>query len=137
MSRAYGIVFVLALGCAVALSARGHRVRTAREPEAPGAAAPAMTLAIELRDGSVTPALATVPKDHRVRLRITNGGAAPVSLRLAGYDDRVAFAAIGAGETRGVEFLADRPGADFTWLLDGRPNGRFAVTGSHLAGDHR
>jgi hypothetical protein len=60
-----------------------------------------------------------------------------VTLRLAGYQDRVSLDSLAAGETRVVEFLADRPGEDFTWLIDGRPSGWFLVTGSHLVGGHR
>ena len=41
----------------------------------------------------------------------------------------------GAGWTG--EFLADRPGEDFAWLLDGEPAGRLTVTGSHLVEGHR
>ena len=75
---------------------------------------------IELADGVVSPASASVPKDHRVSLEIVNRGAQATSVRLAGYEDRVA-ADLEPGGSRRLEFLADRPGEDFPWLVDGRP----------------
>ena len=93
---------------------------------------PVVERRIELADGVVSPAIASVPKDHRVSLEIVNRGAHAASVRLAGYEDRVA-ADLAPGASRKVEFLADRPGEDFPWLVDGRPTGRFVVAGAHLA----
>jgi hypothetical protein len=60
-----------------------------------------------------------------------------VGLALAGYEDRLAIPALSPGATWSGEFIADRPGEDFAWLLDGVPAGRLAVTGSHLVEGHR
>jgi hypothetical protein len=87
---------------------------------------------IEVADGVVSPANASVPKDHRVSLEIVNHGAHAASVRLAGYQDRVGVD-LAPGATTRIEFLADRPGEDFPWLVDGRPTGRFVVAGAHLA----
>ena len=137
MKRAYVVLLAIALGAALGLSAFGHRPHRAARAVAVPAEAPPITLAIEIANGSVSPAGTSVPKDHRVRLAVTNRGSAPVSLRLAGYEDLVSLAAIAPGESRTIEFLADRPGDDFTWFVDGHRSGRFVVAGSHLVGDHR
>jgi hypothetical protein len=104
-------------------------------PEAPPAA-PTAALDLEVRDGTVAPGTASVPKDHRVILRIVNRGTRPVRLALAGYEDRLAVV-LTPGEIWRGEFLADRPGDDFAWLLDGKPAGRLAIAGSHLVDGHR
>jgi hypothetical protein len=137
MKQGYLTLLAISLATAIALSVFGHRT-----PVAPHAAdahekAPREEVAIVIANGEVSPAVTSVSKDHLVRLTVANGGPAPVALRLAGYEDRVAIATFAPRETRTIEFLADRPGDDFTWLVDGRPRGRFAVTGSHLIGDHR
>ena len=83
------------------------------------------------------PAHGPVPAGRQVRLVVRNAGGDTADLRLAGYEDRVRVPAIAPGETRQVSFLADRPGDDFTWLVDARPCGRLSVTGSHLVEGHR
>lgn len=137
MIRAYGILFALALVCALALSVLGPRSRPSGRPAPRVRETTTIVLGIALGDGVVTPATATVPKDHRVRLEVTNRGRTTTSLRLAGYEDRVALDALRPGEMRSIEFLADRPGDDLAWIVDGNPSGRLVVFGSHLAGDHR
>jgi hypothetical protein len=111
--------------------------RAPRATAAPVAAAPAHDLALELRDGAIVPDPVAVPKGARVRLTVRNAGRAPVRLALAGYEDRVAVDALAADSTWSVAFTADRPGEDFPWMADGRPAGRFQVTGSHLVEGHR
>jgi hypothetical protein len=135
--KRYALLFALALAFAIALSAFGRRGTTARHAAAVPRDTAAVALMLVLRDGALSPASATVPKDHLVRLEILNAGDSTTSLRLAGYEDRVALDTLGPGQTRQVEFLADRPGADFTWIVRGNPTGRLVVAGSHLEGDHR
>ena len=137
MMRAYGMLLALALACALALSVLGPRSRPSGRPAPPLRETATILLRIVLGDGVVTPATATVPKDHRVHLEVTNRGRTTTSLRLSGYEDRVAFDALRPGEVRSLEFLADRPGDDLAWIVDGNPSGRLVVSGSHLAGDRR
>jgi hypothetical protein len=137
MTRAYAALFAVTLVAALALSAFGRRphhevVRTAESTPVPEVA-----VAIEIGANGVAPERVSVPKDHRVRLTVARRAGPPVTLQLAGYQDRVSLDSLAAGETRVVEFVADRPGEDFTWLIDGRPSGWFLVTGSHLVGGHR
>jgi hypothetical protein len=129
----FGATVVLALGLG-ALARRPHATPRAASP---AAAAPRAMLALAVRDGALEPAVAAVAKDHRVSLVVSNRGMREARLALAGYEDRVTLGPLPPGESRRVEFVADRPGEDFAWLLDGRPAGRLAVQGSHLVEGHR
>jgi hypothetical protein len=60
-----------------------------------------------------------------------------VRVVLSGYEDRVTLAALAPGARWTATLVADLPGDDFTWLVDGAPTGRFVVTGSHLVDGHR
>ncbi len=136
----YGVLLLAIVALAVALSVvariapRGGR--EARGASAP-APAPVVALALEVRDGAVAPEAAQVPKDHRVQLTVANRGTTAARLTLTGYEDRLAIPPLSPGGTWSGEFLADRPGDDFAWLLQGQPAGRFTVTGSHLVEGHR
>jgi len=66
-----------------------------------------------------------------------NRDAVTVTLSLAGYEDRLAPRALARGARWDTTFIADRPGEDFAWLLDGKPAGQLTVTGSHLVEGHR
>ena len=128
-------VAVMAGALALALG-RNLRHSSERGP----AAAPAPEAALEIAitpDHHITPATASVPKDHLVRLTVTNHGARRASLTLMGYQDRFGVAYLAPDSTWHGEFVADRPGDDFAWMLDGAPVGRLAVTGSHLVDGHR
>ncbi len=137
MKRSYVRLFGLVVLLALALTALGRprRHETARPAAAPPA--PAVDLVIGIAGGQVSPALAAVPKGSRVRLRVDYRGVGPARLTLAGYEDRVSIPALAPGIVWTGEFLADRPGEDFAWVLDGRPAGRLTVTGSHLVEGHR
>ncbi len=138
MSRAYLRLLVVGLiaALAVALAARRpHRPPAA--PAAPVVAAPLRVDTLVVRDGAIAPDPVVVPKGARVRLVVRNAGAAAVRIALAGYAERVSVAALAPGERWDVEFIADLPGEDFAFLVDGRPAGRFVVTGSHLVEGHR
>lgn len=87
-------------------------------------------------DGRIDPETSTVPKDHLVRLIVTNRHHRRVQLTLMGYQDRFAIALDPDSVWRG-ELVADRPGDGFAWVLEGEPKGRLRVTGSHLVEGHR
>lgn len=139
MRRSYLILAGVVTALAVALTVMGRLPRSDRAGRVEDAAesVPALALALEIRGGGIAPSLAQAPKDHRVRLSVTNRDAVPARLALAGYEDRITIPVIAPGATWTGEFLADRPGDDFAWLLDGVPAGRLAVTGSHLVEGHR
>ena len=121
---------------AVGVRLPGRAPRAVPPPAKAQAAVPVVRLAIEVRAGAAPPPRAAGPKDHRVELEVRNGEARTVRLALAGYDDRVSLS-LAPGERWAGSFLADRPGDDFAWLLDGRAAGRLDVTGSHLEEGHR
>jgi hypothetical protein len=137
VSRRWLLVGTLALAGAVAVSA------LLRVPPAPGgsgvAAAPADTVrvALDVREDAVHATRVAVDANQAVRLEATNHGLAPVRLGLSGYEDRVDSGPLAPGATWRGAFLADRPGEDFAWLVDGQPAGRFQVRGSHLEEGHR
>jgi hypothetical protein len=129
-----GIALVLG---AVALAAGRHLERGERR-EAGSSPTPEATLEMTITpEHQVSPAVVSVPKDHRVSLTVTNRGARRASLALMGYQDRFGVANLAPDSTWHGEFVADRPGDEFAWMLDGAPVGRLAVTGSHLVEGHR
>jgi hypothetical protein len=128
---AFALLAALLLGPLARLAGRSSA--TAR----PAPPVPEATLALAIVDDRLAPESSAVPKDHRVRLVVTNRDARARTLTLAGYRDRLAPRTLAPGEVWSATFLADRPGDDFAWLLDGRPAGRFKVLGSHLVEDHR
>jgi hypothetical protein len=137
MTRPYAALFAVAIVMALALSALGRRPHHQAASVVRHSQAPEVALQVEITADGVKPERVSVPKDHRVRLTISRPSGRPVTVGLAGYRDRISLDSLAAGETRVLEFVADRPGEDFTWLINGQPSGRFVVTGSHLVGDHR
>jgi len=133
-------IFLLAIGVllgAVGLVAARHlRFAAATEPAETGRPEVALDITIT-PDHRIDPAIASVPKDHLVRLSVTNHETRAVSLSLMGYQDRFRVAYVGPDSVWRCEFVADRPGDDFAWMLEGAPVGRLAVTGSHLVDGHR
>jgi hypothetical protein len=129
------LVAVVVVGAAIAVV--GRAPRAASHAAAPAVAAPAATLALVVENGHVNPARTTVPAGAVVTLTIANHDARTVTVALAGYDDRLAIGALAPRGRWTGRFLADRPGDDFTWSVDGAPAGRFDVTGSHLVEGHR
>jgi hypothetical protein len=100
-------------------------------------AAPTTALELSLGAAGLEPVAASLPKGHRVQLSVRNGQPAPVTLTLQGYEDRFVAGPIAPGATWRGEFLADRPGEAFSWVVAGMPVGQLAVTGSHLEEGHR
>ena len=137
MRRAYLLLLAGVAVLAVVASVAAHAPARGRAAAPAPHALPTAALALALVDGRMAPDPAAVPKGHRVALTVTNRGSRAVDVRLAGYEDRVHAPALAAGATWRVEFVADLPGEDFAWLVDGQPAGRLAVTGSHLVEGHR
>jgi hypothetical protein len=134
--KRYLALFAITLVVALALAALARRPRT--PALAPAAApVPEVTLALAIEHGAMAPSRAAVPKDHRIRLEVLNRDAVTVTLSLAGYEDRLAPRALARGARWDTTFIADRPGEDFAWLLDGKPAGQLTVSGSHLVEGHR
>ena len=137
MKRRYLALFALVVIVAVALTALGRpRPREGPRPE-PTIEAPLVEITLGIRDGRITPDGFSVPKGSRVRLRVDYHGGHAARLALAGYEDRLAIPELAPGTVWIGEFVADRPGEGFPWLLDGEPAGRLAVSGSHLVDGHR
>ena len=137
MKRYLVLLAVAVVLGAIALAA-GRSLRFAPPREAAPADRPTVALDLTITaDHHIVPALASVPKDHRVKLSVTNHEKRAVSLTLMGYQDRFGVAYVAPDSVWHGEFVADRPGDDFAWVLEGAPVGRLAVTGSHLVDGHR
>ena len=128
-----GAAFVV--GLVLMLAARTLRAPAPAEARAPEI--PSVELALTLTKDGISPANSSVPKDHRVRLTIVNHRRDRVGLSLHGYQDRLMIGWIDPDSTWRGEFLADRPGEGFAWMLEGEPVGRLAVEGSHMVDGHR
>jgi hypothetical protein len=137
MTRRYVLLFAGVLVLAAALAALGRPRPRAAAPAPSTPEPPVVELTIGILDGRVNPAVASIAKGTRVRLRIDYRGRHPARLALSGYEDRLTIPALAPGAVWTGEFLADRPGDDFAWLLGGEPAGRLTVTGSHLVDGHR
>jgi hypothetical protein len=136
VTRRYLILFLGLLAAATALhligKARGRQVT----PAAP-AAAPLRDVSVELRAGSVTSRPASVAVGERLALTLVNHSGRRVRVSLSGYEDRLAVSDLAADSVWHGTLIADRPGEELAWLVDGAPAGRFDVTGSHLIEGHR
>jgi hypothetical protein len=137
MKRRYVTLFALVVLLGAALTVLGRPRPRVVPRVGPALAAPVADLTLGILGGRMTPAVASLPKGSRVRLRVDYRGARPARLALAGYEGRLAIPALAPGAVWVGEFVADLPGEDFAWLLDGEPVGRLTVTGSHLVEGHR
>jgi len=135
--RRYVALLGMALAAALLLGIVARLPSRAERPETVVAPRAEVALVIAIADDRISPAATAVPKDHRVRLEIVNRGARAATVALAGYEARLPSHTLAPGETWRATFVADLPGEDFAWLLDGRPAGRLGVTGSHLIEGHR
>lgn len=137
MRRPYRLlgVGVLAAAAFLAISSRPPERASTPVPVAPPRLERAA--AIVIAASGVSPARTVVPKGALVTLTAENRDARPRRLALLGYEGRFTPATIAPGRSVVVRFVADRPGSDFAWLVDGHPAGGFAVTGSHLVEGHR
>src|SRR5262249_15292405 len=103
----------------------------------PAIEAPLVEITIAIVDGRIMPAVSSVPKGSRVRLRVDYRGRRAGRLALAGYEDRLAIPELAPGRVWSGEFLPDPPGEGCPGLLDGEPVGQLTVSGSHLVDGHR
>ncbi len=135
--KRYAQLFLGLLLLGIALVGLGH-IRRADPKRPPAASLPAARdVALEIGAAGMSPSSVTVPKGVRVRLSVANRSPRAVRFALSGYQDRLLVLTLGPGESARREFVADRPGEDFAWLVDGSPQGRFEVAGSHLAEGHQ
>lgn len=139
MRRPYVTLLLVILGLAVALTIVGrlHRGGGVTRPETPAGPRPSVAITIEVKDGAIDPREISVPKDHEVRLTVINHDPKIARITLSGYEDRVSIPPLAPRDHWLGSFLADRPGEDFAWVLNGEPAGRFGVTGQHLIEGHR
>lgn len=137
MKRPYLLLFTAVVVVAVVLVVLQRRPRGGSTPSGAPAVADTVALALEIKGGAVLPAAAAVPKGRRVRLTVVNRDPGPVNLGLTGYEDLLPAHTLAPGETWRAEFLADRPGDDFAWMVNGQPAARLSVAGSHLVEGHR
>ncbi len=129
------LVVVLVAGALTGTLSRAWR------PAGP-APAPAVTqqvcdLALTVTAKRVIPDAVAIPKHRLVRLSVTNHDTRPVTLSLAGYEDRLHTPPIPPNSTWHGTFLADRPGEGFAWQINGTAVGRLDITGSHLEEGHQ
>lgn len=134
--RRYLVLLLVTLAAGAVLAAFHGRTGGAAPGIATSAGRMETALAITVSDSGVSPPTGAVPMGSRVRLEVAVRTRAAVRLSLAGYEDRVSLEVAPGGSTRAC-FTADRPGEDFAWLVNGKPVGRLAVTGSHLVEGHR
>lgn len=140
MTRRYLWLAVAIVALALALTTWGGRISRRPAVTANSDSTWVRTEDVDLMigpDGGMTPASVTVEKGSRVHVSMSNTGQTPVRVELPGYEERFAPVAVEPGGTWRGELIADRPGDDFAWLVDGRPAGRLIVTGSHLIEGHR
>lgn len=136
MMRRYVWLFLAAVGAAViaGMAVRGPR---AIAPAVPHEDAVTQAVTVEILQREVVLSTTSIPAGMTVALRVVNSSKATARVSLAGYQDRVDSGPIVPGGVFRVEFLADRPGERFAWLVDDEPRGRLDITGPHLTGDHR
>ena len=137
MMRRWGIVVVLALAGAVAISVLLRAPRYAPAPVVAVAPADTVSLAVEITNAGVTTTPGSIAVGRTVALAIANRSAAGVRASLSGYEDRVTTGSLAPGATWRTTFLADRPGEQLAWVVNGAPQGRLDVLGSHLVEGHR
>lgn len=136
--RAYVWLLGAVIACAIGLSAVAHAPgRRASGNSTYQAPAPTVPVALTLRDGTIAPAVTQVEKGERVLFHVTNAGSNRASLALLGYEDRLPAITLAPGSDWKGDLLADRPGDDFAWMVNGKPVGRFVVAGSHMVEGHR
>ena len=135
--KRYLMLFGSALVFGIALMLVARTVHMPAPPAPKVAEIPSVDLTLTLTKQGISPENSTVPKDHRVRLTIVNHRRDRVGLSLHGYQDRLMIGWIDPDSTWRGEFLADRPGDGFAWMLEGEPVGQLIVAGSHLVEGHR
>ena len=135
--RRYAWVLVAALAGAVLVSVL-LRMPGHAEPPAP-AVAPvhAIILGVQVFAERVQATADSIDAGTAVTLTVTNRTGQALRVRLTGYEDRVDSGEIVPGGTWRGEFVADRPGEQFAWLVNDQPRGRLDIRGSHLVEGHQ
>lgn len=137
MTRRYLWVLLAALAGGVFVSVLLRVPRAVTTMTAAPAEISAVELVLTVHDGRIEPAAESIAAGTTVDLTVTNRAATSQYLRLAGYEDRVDTGEIKPGATWAGTFIADRPGDQFAWLVNGQPAGRLDIRGSHLVEGHR
>ncbi len=134
--KRYGILFVVAAVLSVTVYNLGGRIAVPSRPAEP-AEPDSVAVTLTLTDQGLEPSMVTVAKDQRVALSIVNHRHLASGVSLQGYQHAFAAGIIAPGATWHGSFVADRPGEEFAWIVEGEPTGRFIVKGSHLVEGHR
>jgi len=137
MMRRYATLLaaVLVVGALLARTGAHHGATSAAAPVTH--AAPTVHLPVRIEAVGVTPSRASVAVGTRIELSVENATPRAVHVSLSGYEDRATVPTLAPGARWTTTLTADRPGEDFSWLIDGTPTGRFVVMGSHLVDGHR
>ncbi len=131
--KPYLLIFGLGLVGAAVVSALPH---PSAAPPAPAGAVTRRALAVDIDGCGAMTSPAALPAGSTVTLTVTNHRPRSLRVSLAGYEDRVASPPLAPNASWHVTFVADRPGEQFAWLVNGRPEGRLDLTGSHLVEGH-
>ena len=135
MKRAWILLAVVsalgAFGLAALARAPHPASRVPVEPARPG-----VTVSLTVENGAVSPRVSMVRKGYRVHLAVLNLDRGAIRFELTGYEERVSSPRIAPDSTWHTLFVADRPGDEFEWLVNGHPAGRLVVLGSHLEAGH-
>lgn len=129
------VLIALALSAIALVAGRSWRMPVAGIPQPEEERSVALDLVIT--KSGLEPSSAVVPKDRYVVLSVRNTRRVPAGISLQGYQDRLSIGIIRPDSVWRGRFLADRPGDDFAWMVEGEPLGRLAVQGSHLVEGHR
>jgi hypothetical protein len=130
--RAYLILVLSSLVVAASLAALARATHPTRDTTAAAAVHHGIGLQLKVENGLTEPLVSTVRKDWLVLFEVVNRDRVRIRVSLTGYEDRVSSGPIAPDSTWRVRFVADRPGDDFEWQVNGHPAGRFIVMGSHL-----
>ena len=135
--RRYLVLLGVAVIAGILLAIAGRLPRD-RDRVAPVAAPlPTASIALAIVETGMQPDRASTSGGTLVNLTLENRTAGTVTVTLGGYEDRLVVGAIAPRGRWSGRFVADRPGEDFTWSVNGAPAGRFTVTGSHLVEGHQ
>jgi hypothetical protein len=132
MRRAYLVLVLASLAAAASLAALARVTHPPRDTTAAAPVHHGIGLVLKVENGLTDPPVSTVRKDWMVLLEVVNRDRVRIRVSLTGYEERVSSGPIAPDSTWHVQFVADRPGDEFEWQVNGHPAGRFIVMGSHL-----
>ena len=137
MMRRYAIVLALAVFGVLVVSYLLRAPAVTRARALAPAPREALALQVDVYDDHLSTAPESLPLGDAVEFTVRNHTAVPLRLALAGYEDRVSVTALAPGAAWRGTFLADRPGEQFAWLVNGEAQGRLDIRGPHLVEGHR